>query len=157
MFTKNIELEKTGEDWSDKLLTKGLPMLGTIGGAIIGGKMGGPTGAMGGAQAGQQVGTAIGGLFSDDPYSAARTQSSLMGGARAADTAYEAYLRREANKPQSNPEGAMPQQQNLAPVKQPAVPSVGPEMSPEEYGSFGAGFGNLPYPTRASRYGMSLR
>jgi len=153
MFQKKVYAQKTGEDWSDKLLTKGLPIAGAVAGGIIGGKMGGPAGAVGGSQAGQQLGTALGGLLSDDPYSAARVQSSLMGAPKAADTAYETYLRRKANEAQTNPQGTVPQQQSLAPVKQPTVAAAGPEVSSD----FGAGFGDLPYPTRASRYGLSLR
>jgi hypothetical protein len=117
MFTQKVKLEKTGEDWSDKLVNKGLPIAGAVAGGIIGGKMGGPTGAVSGAQAGQQLGSALGGLISDDPYSTAKTQQSLYGAAPGAANVYEEYLRRKANEGQTNLNVGQPQQPNLYPTR----------------------------------------
>jgi len=151
MFTQKVKLEKTGEDWSDKLVNKGLPMLGSVAGTIVGGYMGGPAGAVGGAQAGQQLGSALGGLISDDPYSTAKTQQSLYGAAPGMGKVYEEYLRRKTNEGQTNLNVGQPQQPNLSQIKMPMVPSLG-ETSPIDEYEFGANFGSLPYPTRA-RFG----
>ena len=110
MFKQKVKLEKTGEDWSDKLVNKGLPMLGSVAGTIVGGYMGGPAGAVGGAQAGQQLGSALGGLISDDPYSTAKTQQSLYGAAPAVGNVYESYLRRKDKEAQTNLDVGQPQQ-----------------------------------------------
>jgi len=150
MFTQKVKLEKTGEDWSDKLVNKGLPILGAVAGGVIGSKAG-PTGAVGGAQAGQQLGSALGGLISDDPYSTAKTQQSLYGATGAVDRAYEAYLRRKDKEAQTNLNVGQPQQPNLSPVNMPMVPSLEGPSPIDEY-KFGANFGSLPYPTRA-RFG----
>lgn len=151
MFTQKVKMQKTGEDWSDKLVNKGLPILGSVAGGVVGGYMGGPAGAVGGAQAGQQLGSALGGLISDDPYSTAKTQQSLYGAAPAVGNVYEAYLRRKDKEAQTNLDVGQPQQPNLSPVNMPMVPSLEGPSPIDEY-KFGANFGSLPYPTRA-RFG----
>lgn len=72
--------EPPHSDWTDNLLQKGIPLVGTVGGAIAGGLIGGPAGIGPGMQMGSGIGNAIGGMVTEKPTGEAQMATGLKGG-----------------------------------------------------------------------------
>lgn len=72
--------ESPHSDWTDNLIQKGIPLVGTVGGAILGGAIGGPGGIGPGMQMGSGIGNAIGGMVSEKPTGEAQMATGLKSG-----------------------------------------------------------------------------
>lgn len=79
MFKAYKEPPKPAYDWTDMLVEKGIPLLGTAGGAIAGGLIAGPAGIAPGMAIGSGLGNTISGLASEKPTSEAKMAKGIQG------------------------------------------------------------------------------
>jgi len=79
MFKAYKEPPKPAYDWTDMLVEKGIPLLGTAGGAIAGGLIAGPAGIAPGMAIGAGLGNTISGLASEKPTSEAKMGLGMKG------------------------------------------------------------------------------
>jgi hypothetical protein len=121
MFKAYKEPRKPAYDWTDMLVEKGIPLLGTAGGAIAGGLIAGPAGIAPGMAIGSGLGNTISGLASEKPTSEAKMAKGIQGGMKG----YEDWRQLSPEKKlDTNESGKIPGvTPAAAPVK---IPSVAP-------------------------------
>jgi hypothetical protein len=79
MFKSYEEPPKPAYDWTDMLVERGIPLLGTAGGAIAGGLIAGPPGVAAGASLGAGLGNMVSGAISEKPTAEAKMARGLAG------------------------------------------------------------------------------
>lgn len=77
MFKAYKEPPKPAYDWTDMLVEKGIPLLGTVGGAVAGSFV--PGGTMPGMAIGSGLGNLVSGLISEKPTSEAKMGLGMKG------------------------------------------------------------------------------
>lgn len=97
--------EPPHSDWTDNLIQKGIPLIGTVGGAIIGGAAGGPGGIGPGMQIGSGIGNAVAGMVSEKPTGEAQMATGIKSGLKG----WEEYRQLPPeNKLDTNTKGKIP-------------------------------------------------